>query len=80
MGKPPESWGPHHLRARNRGCNDLAEPSAEGAADVEESTDEIDDGEAPVDPRYEDLWVQKDDPIQLPDLASIDLDFDEHEE
>jgi DivIVA domain-containing protein len=59
---------------------DLVEPSAEDAAEVVESTDETDDGEASVDPRYEDLWVQKDDAIQLPDLASIDLDFDEHEE
>ena len=59
---------------------DLVETSAEADADAEESTDETDDGEAPVDPRYEDLWVQKDDSIQLPDLASIDLDFDEREE
>jgi DivIVA domain-containing protein len=61
---------------------DLVEPSVEAelAADAVESTDETDDGEAPVDPGYEDLWVQKDDAIQLPDLASIDLDFDEPEE
>jgi DivIVA domain-containing protein len=59
---------------------DLVEPQAEAASEAEESVDETDDGEAPVDPRYEDLWVQKDDSIQLPDLASIDLDFDEPEE
>jgi DivIVA domain-containing protein len=58
---------------------DLVEPAAEAAAGTEES-DETDDAEAPVDPRYEDLWVQKDDSIQLPDLASIDLDFDDREE
>jgi DivIVA domain-containing protein len=63
---------------------DLVEPQAEAADDAVESTvetdDATDDAEAPVDPRYEDLWVQKDDAIQLPDLASIDLDFDEDEE
>ena len=36
--------------------------------------------EAPVDPRYEDLWVQRDESIQIPDLASIDLDFDDRDE
>ncbi|HEX5937655.1 MAG TPA: DivIVA domain-containing protein [Actinomycetota bacterium] len=36
--------------------------------------------DAPVDPRYEDLWVNTDSAIELPDLASIDLDFDEREE
>lgn len=30
----------------------------------------------PVDPRYEDLWIS-DDQIDIPDLASIDLDLDE---
>jgi hypothetical protein len=44
------------------------------------SAEETDDAEAPVDPRYEDLWVQKDDSIELPDLASIDLDFDDRDE
>jgi DivIVA domain-containing protein len=36
--------------------------------------------DAPVDPRYEDLWVSADSAIELPDLASIDLDFDERDE
>jgi hypothetical protein len=35
---------------------------------------------ATVDPRYEDLWVTKDASIDLPDLASIDLDFDDRDE
>jgi DivIVA domain-containing protein len=43
-------------------------------------------GEDPVDPRYEDLWVSpppasRDEPrsgtVDIPDLASIDVDFDE---
>ncbi len=38
------------------------------------------DGEAAVDPRYEDLWVNKEESLQIPDLAGIDLDFDEREE
>ena len=37
------------------------------------------DADAPVDPRYEDLWVSTEGSLQLPDLASIDLDFDEEE-
>jgi DivIVA domain-containing protein len=36
--------------------------------------------EAAVDPRYEDLWVSSDSAIDIPDLASIDLDFDERDE
>ena len=36
--------------------------------------------DAPVDPRYEDLWVSADSAIEIPDLASIDLDFDERDE
>jgi cell division initiation protein len=34
----------------------------------------------PVDPRYEDLWVSREPrsaPIDIPDLAPIDLDFDD---
>ena len=30
--------------------------------------------------RYEDLWVNKDESLQIPDLAAIDLEFDESEE
>lgn len=36
-------------------------------------------GTAP-DPRTEELWGQKDVPIELPDLASLDLDIDERDE
>lgn len=35
-------------------------------------------GGEPVDPRYEDLWVSSE-AVELPDLASIDLDFDDTE-
>ena len=50
-------------------------PKPTPSADVD-----VDVGEAPVDPRYEDLWVQRDESIQIPDLASIDLDFDDRDE
>lgn len=40
-----------------------------GGADVEMTAD-------PVDPRYDDLWVSPD-AVELPDLAAIDLDFDD---
>jgi DivIVA domain-containing protein len=75
-------------------AEDLAEPIQEAArADAEDSdlvatddgTDVADDStddsaDDSVDPRYEDLWVNKDESLQIPDLASIDLEFDESEE
>ena len=54
-------------------------PLRMGAKPKPKPTD-ADVGEAPVDPRYEDLWVQRDESIQIPDLASIDLDFDDRDE
>jgi len=69
---------------------DLVERSADAApsaasdgseAEVNADADaDVDLGEVPVDPRYEDLWVQRDESIQIPDLASIDLDFDDRDE
>jgi DivIVA domain-containing protein len=65
---------------------DLVQQSADAAPSVAsdgseaEAEAEADVGEAPVDPRYEDLWVQRDESIQIPDLASIDLDFDDRDE
>ena len=66
-------------------AEDLVAP-IEGAAradaeddDLAEASD-VADAETPVDPRYEDLWVSSEGSLQLPDLASIDLDFDEFEE
>ncbi|MBA3738574.1 MAG: DivIVA domain-containing protein [Actinobacteria bacterium] len=74
-------------------ADDLAAPIEEAArADAEDSdlagtttdatdaTDDASDAETPVDPRYEDLWVHKDESLQIPDLASIDLEFDEPDE
>lgn len=56
---------------------DAAAADAEDA-DLAETSDDADPG-TPVDPRYEDLWISSEGSLQLPDLASIDLDFDEEE-
>ena len=74
-------------------ADDLVVPIAEAARAEEEDADLLppvadassehaatDEKETPVDPRYEDLWVHKDESIQIPDLASIDLEFDERDE
>ena len=57
---------------------DAARAEAEDADLAEASSDA--EAETPVDPRYEDLWVSDEGSLQLPDLASIDLDFDEPDE
>ena len=36
--------------------------------------------DAPVDPRYEDLWVSAESSIEIPDLSSMDLDFDQRDD
>jgi DivIVA domain-containing protein len=59
---------------------DLVRPIAEAAADDDAKAVDADRGETPMDPRYEDLWVNKDPSIEIPDLAAIDLDFDERDE
>ena len=51
---------------------DLLADTGDEAVDAE--------GEATVDPRYEDLWVNEEESLQIPDLAGIDLDFEEREE
>ena len=73
-------------------AEDLAEPlevaehmDVENELAMEETTEEdtVDadaSGDAAVDPRYEDLWVSREDSIEIPDLASIDLDFDDRDE
>lgn len=58
------------------------EDAARAEAEEAELADASGDAhaETPVDPRYEDLWVSDEGSLQLPDLASIDLDFDEPDE
>jgi DivIVA domain-containing protein len=58
----------------------LVQPLADAGADAGAKAEDPDAGEAPVDPRYEDLWVHKDASIEIPDLAGIDLEFDERDE
>lgn len=66
-------------------ADDLTAP-IEAAARADAADAELADAieahaaEAPVDPRYEDLWVSAEGSLELPDLASIDLDFDERDE
>ena len=60
--------------AEEASASDPAEvvaPSGDGGAPAED---------AAVDPRYEDLWVTSDSAIEIPDLASMDLDFDERDD
>jgi DivIVA domain-containing protein len=38
------------------------------------------DAETVVDSRYEDLWRKKEGPLQIPDLAPLDLDLEKHDE
>jgi DivIVA domain-containing protein len=53
-----------------------ATPKASAPAEASEEAQEADI----VDPRYEDLWVSSDeDAVDIPDLASIELDFDEEQ-
>ncbi|MGH2680693.1 MAG: DivIVA domain-containing protein [Actinomycetota bacterium] len=56
------------------GDHDLTDTSGDDEAD------ERADAGAPIDPRYEDLWLKKDEPLQIPDLASLDLDLGEREQ
>src|SRR5262245_62051875 len=70
-------------------ADDLAEPlevaehmdvenelDQEGTADGDAVESDTSD-DAAVDPRYEDLWVSKENSLEIPDLTSIDLDFDD---
>ncbi|MDQ4109034.1 MAG: DivIVA domain-containing protein [Actinomycetota bacterium] len=73
-----------------RVAEDLTVPIEEAAradavdadlADTSDGAEEVDDeGEATVDPRYEDLWVNEEESLEIPDLAAIDLDLEEREE
>jgi cell division septum initiation protein DivIVA len=58
---------------------DLLARGAESEPATDEGEDAATEAEAPLDPRYEVLWVQKDESVQIPDLSSIDLEFDDRE-
>jgi hypothetical protein len=59
---------------------DVAALRTETAEDVGGEAGSAEESDPPVDPRYEDLWVHKDPSIEIPDLAGIDLEFDERED
>jgi DivIVA domain-containing protein len=59
---------------------DLGQPIVEAGVDGAAKVGDADEGETPMDPRYEDLWVHKDASIEIPDLTAIDLEFDERDE
>jgi DivIVA domain-containing protein len=59
---------------------DLVQPIAETRGDGDEKASGAEEVESPMDPRYEDLWVHKDPSMEIPDLAAIDLEFDERDE
>ena len=59
---------------------DLVRPIAGAGEDEDAKMGDADEGETPMDPRYEDLWVNKDASIDIPDLAAIDLEFDERDD
>jgi DivIVA domain-containing protein len=68
-------------------ADDLAIPLEEAAkADAEDAAAEPagqtteSERDEPVDPRYEELWVSEEGSLDIPDLAAIDLDFDEPDE
>lgn len=63
---------------------DAGAPDATERSDAESSARDLRparpraaDEEPFLDPRYEDLWVSKDPTVGIPDLASIELDFDD---
>lgn len=60
---------------------DLAVPADDAETDGEAEIDTAltAEGSDPVDPAYEDLWVAKDDEVDIPDLAALDLDFDDRD-
>jgi DivIVA domain-containing protein len=60
--------------------DDAAPVDADDTELANMSDDEADDAETPVGPRYEDLWVNKEESLKMPDLASIELDFEERDE
>jgi DivIVA domain-containing protein len=63
-------------------AEDLAVPAedaaAAGGAPETETVMPAEEAD-PIDPRYEDLWVAKEDEVDIPDLAALDLDFDDQD-
>lgn len=72
------------MRSKLIGLADELAVPLEEAAKTDEAEAELEAAMAPVavaadpvDPAYEDLWVAKDDGVEIPDLAAFDLDLDD---
>ena len=63
--RPPNRRRPRHRRPRRRRRRPTPTKPAPGEADDL------------VDPRYEDLWASTDTAVDLPDLATLDVNFDD---
>lgn len=64
-----------HAQADEEAEAEAPAPIVSASSSGEDAADDV-----PVDPRYEDLWVNTDSAIEIPDLAKMDLDFDEHDD
>lgn len=73
-GAPTEASDETDTGARDETERSEVESSAE---DVRPARPRTVDEEPFLDPRYEDLWVSKDPTVGIPDLASMELDFDD---
>jgi DivIVA domain-containing protein len=60
--------------------SDDDEADTDGVELADMSDNDEADAEALRDPRYEDLWVKKEEPLQIPGLTSLDLNLDERDE
>jgi len=67
------------VRAEEEDANLIGQDDAHTQQTPEGGEDAAAASETPLDPRYEVLWVQKDESIQIPDLSAIDLEFDDRE-
>jgi hypothetical protein len=59
---------------------DQAHETDQADEQADEPGDEAPADEAPADARYESLWVKKEEPLQVPDLASLDPHLEERDE
>jgi cell division initiation protein len=90
---PAASIGSHVAQdpPQMRGSDDEQEPVVDSVSVTEEGDDPEEEptparvgppsrADDAVDPRYEDMWAAPRQPVDLPDLSSIDIDFDEDSE
>lgn len=76
----PDGFGALMAELQMRAGTDMDTDSGTGTgtdAGTDADTDTDTDTDDPLDPRYEDLWVTRETSVDIPDLASIELDFDD---